>query len=190
MILSINVAECETQPLWERGTFRTAYRDLTEPFGAQWIGATVFDTGAGFTRGPFHYHDGVEEWMYVVSGEPVLRDQSGQRTLQPGALVAFSAGPAGAHTYDGPGRVVMFSMGARGWGEAFTSVYTDADKIGGKPGVQFVRSSALETWNEPRTEDRARSCWSMPRGQPADASCRRVLPRQDLAHADLDARPA
>lgn len=43
----------------------------------------------------------------------------------------------------------MFSVGVRGWGEAFTSVYLDADKIGGKPGVQFLRTATLETWAEP-----------------------------------------
>jgi uncharacterized cupin superfamily protein len=149
VIASINVAECETQPLWERGRFRSRYRDLTEALGGCVIGAGVLETGVGFTRGPYHFHDGVEEWMYVVSGEPVLRDRSGERALAPGMLVCFAAGPDGAHTFDGPGRVVMFSVGDRGWGEAFTSVYLDADKIGGKPGVQFLRSSALETWAEP-----------------------------------------
>jgi uncharacterized cupin superfamily protein len=113
------------------------------------IGATVFETKAGCTRGPYHFHDGVEEWMYVVSGAPVLRDRMGERALTPGTMVTFQAGPDGAHTFDGPGRVVMFSVGARGWGEAFTSVYLDADKIGGKPGAQFLRTAALETWAEP-----------------------------------------
>lgn len=149
MLTKINVVECDTRLLWDRGKFRTTFNDLTEPLGGQVIGATVFETSAGFTRGPYHFHDGVEEWMYVVSGEPVLRDPSGERTLQPGTLVTFAAGPDGAHTFDGPGRVVMFSVGARGWGEAFTSVYVDADKIGGKPGIQFLRRDALETWAEP-----------------------------------------
>ncbi len=149
MLTKVNVAQCETELLWERGKFQTACHDLTETLGACVIGATVFETEAGYTRGPYHFHDGVEEWMYVVSGEPVLRDPSGERALEPGTLVAFQAGPDGAHTFDGPGRVVMFSAGARGWGEAFTSVYPDADKIGGKPGVRFLRTAALETWAEP-----------------------------------------
>ena len=136
-------------PLWDRGTFRTSYCDLTERLGGAIIGATVFETDAGYTEGPYHFHDGIEEWMYVVAGAPVLRDPSGKRTLQPGTLVAFSAGPGGAHTFDGPGRVVMFSAGSRGRGEAYTSVYVDADKIGGKSGIQFLRASALETWSEP-----------------------------------------
>ncbi|MFZ1994547.1 MAG: hypothetical protein WAU75_10580 [Solirubrobacteraceae bacterium] len=149
MLTEVNVAQCEMQLLYERGRFQAMYHDLTEPLGSRMIGATVFETKAGSTRGPYHFHDGVEEWMYVVSGEPVLRDSSGQRALEPGTLVAFQTGPDGAHTFDGPGRVVMFSAGARGWGEAFTSVYLDADKIGGKPGVQFLRRAALQTWTEP-----------------------------------------
>ena len=149
VLAKVNVAGCETELLYDRGKFQASYHDLTDSLGARVIGATVFETRAGYTRGPYHFHDGVEEWMYVVSGEPVLRDPSGERPLKPGTLVAFQAGPDGAHTVDGPGRIVMFSVGARGWGEAFTSVYLDADKIGGKPGVQFLRKSSLESWDEP-----------------------------------------
>lgn len=149
MLTRVNVAQCETRLLWERGKFQAATFDLTEALGGRVIGASVWETKAGSTQGPYHFHDGVEEWMYVVSGEPILRDPTGERTLEAGTLVTFQAGPNGAHTFDGPGRVVMFSVGARGWGEAFTSVYLDADKIGGKPGVQFLRGDALETWAEP-----------------------------------------
>jgi uncharacterized cupin superfamily protein len=149
VVTKVNVLECPTQPLCDRGRFRSRYHDLTEPLGAHLIGATLYETEAGYTRGPYHFHDGFEEWMYVVSGKPVLRDPSGERALEPGTLVAFQAGPEGAHTVHGPGRTVMFSVGARGWGEAFTTVFPDADKIGGKPGVQFLRTAALETWAEP-----------------------------------------
>jgi uncharacterized cupin superfamily protein len=145
----VNVVQCETQLLWERGRFQALTHNLTAALGGSVIGASVWETNAGYTQGPYHFHDGVEEWMYVVAGEPLLRDRSGERVLEPGTLVAFQAGPGGAHTFDGPGRVVMFSVGERGWGEAFTSVYLDADKIAGKPGVQFLRSVALETWAEP-----------------------------------------
>ena len=149
VLTKLNVAQCTTQPLWERGKFQATTHDLTAALGGCVIGASVWETKAGYTQGPYHFHDGVEEWMYVVSGEPLLRDPSGERRLEPGTLVAFGSGPDGAHTFDGPGRVVMFSVGARGWGEAFTSVYLDADKIGGKPGVQFLRTAALQTWAEP-----------------------------------------
>lgn len=134
--------------LWDRGRFYATVHDL-ESLGGQVIGATVWESKPGFTRGPYHFHDGIEEWAYVVTGKPRLRDRAGERALSPGTLVAFATGPDGAHTFSGEGRIVMFSAGARGWGEAFTSVYLDADKIGGKPGMQFLRSSALDTWAEP-----------------------------------------
>jgi uncharacterized cupin superfamily protein len=147
-VLRVNVNTCEMELLWERGRFYATVQDL-DSLGGQVIGATVWESKVGLTRGPYHFHDGIEEWGYVVAGEPVLRDQAGERALTPGTLVAFATGPDGAHTFSGEGRVVMFSVGARGWGEAFTSVYLDADKIGGKPGVQFLRAAALETWAEP-----------------------------------------
>lgn len=66
-----------------------------------------------------------EEWLYVVSGTPILRDPGGERTLDPGSLVAFPSGPLGGHAVRGPGRIVIFSAGARGFGEAFVTVYPD-----------------------------------------------------------------
>lgn len=84
--------------------------------------------------------------MYVVSGAPELRDPVGERPLAPGELVAFPSGPLGAHTVHGPGRVVMFSAGASGWGEAFVTVYPDSDKIAAAPGVMFRRADAVESW--------------------------------------------
>jgi uncharacterized cupin superfamily protein len=119
--------------------------DLTERLGASVIGASVYEMQADQKRGPYHFHHGVEEWLYVVSGAPLLRDPAGERMLEPGELVAFCSGPAGAHTVHGPGRVVMFSAGARGWGEAFVSVYPDSDKIAAAPGVMFRRADAIGT---------------------------------------------
>jgi hypothetical protein len=55
------------QPLYERGRFQTTYHDLTEALGACVIGATVFETKAGSTRGPYHFHDGVEELAWLSS---------------------------------------------------------------------------------------------------------------------------
>src|SRR5580692_4545344 len=74
VLVKVNVAECETRLLWERGKFHAATHDLTAALGACVIGASVWETKAGYAQGPYHFHDGVEEWMYVVSGEPVLRD--------------------------------------------------------------------------------------------------------------------
>jgi uncharacterized cupin superfamily protein len=142
----VNVVRCQPDEDLQRGTFSFAVFELTERLGASVLGATVYEIGAGQTCWPYHYHYGVEEWLYVVSGKPVLRDPNGERALEPGDLVAFSSGPAGAHNVRGPGRVVIFSAGARGWGEAFVTVYPDSDKIGAAPGVTFRRADAIDAW--------------------------------------------
>jgi uncharacterized cupin superfamily protein len=82
----------------------------------------------------------------VLGGAPILRDGEGERRLEPGDVVAFRSGPSGVHTVQGPGRVVVFSAGASGWGEAFVTVYPDSDKIAAAPGVMFRRSDAIDSW--------------------------------------------
>jgi uncharacterized cupin superfamily protein len=142
-VLRVNVAACGLDEVWGRGEFRAAYSTLTERLGGKVLGATVWEMQAGEKQGPYHYHHGVEEWMYVVSGAPVLRDPSGERTLGPGDFVAFQSGPVGVHTMHGPGRIVMFSAGATGWGESFVTVYPDSDKVAAAPGVMFRRADAV-----------------------------------------------
>jgi uncharacterized cupin superfamily protein len=145
-VRAVNVTSCDLDEVLERGEFRHATFELTERLGASVIGATVYEMQTAEKCWPYHYHHGVEEWLYVVCGAPVLRDRSGQRTLAPGELVAFQSGPLGAHTVHGPGRILMFSTGARGWGEAFVTVYLDSDKIGAAPGVMFRRADAIDAW--------------------------------------------
>ena len=142
----VNVVSCEPDDTFGQGAFHARVFDLTERLGASVIGATVYEMRAGEKLGPYHFHHGVEEWLYVVSGAPLLRDPDAERALEPGELVAFSSGPTGAHTTHGPGRVVMFSAGDRGWGEAFVSVYPDSDKIAAAPGVIFRRADAIDSW--------------------------------------------
>jgi uncharacterized cupin superfamily protein len=144
----VNVATCEPEEVLERGAFGHAETHLTSILGAAVIGASVYTMRADEACWPYHYHHGVEEWMYVVSGAPVLRSAGGERTLEPGELVAFSAGAQGAHTYRGPGRIVVFSAGARGWGEGFVTVYPDSDKLGGAPGIIFRRADAVDAWRD------------------------------------------
>jgi uncharacterized cupin superfamily protein len=143
----VNAFICEPDETFGRGAFRARVFGLTERLRGAVIGATVWEMRAGEKLGPYHYHHGVEEWRYVVSGAPILRDAGGERALEPGELVAFAAGPTGAHTMHGPGRVVMFSAGDRGWGEAFVSVYPDSDKIAAAPGVMFRRADAIDAWH-------------------------------------------
>lgn len=83
---------------------------------------------------PCHYHYPDEEWLYVLNGEPVLRDAGGRRWVQAGDVVCFPPGHRGAHTIEGPGRFVIFSSESSSG--PFVSVYPDSDKVSVFPGIE------------------------------------------------------
>lgn len=123
---------------------------MADASGLRWLGASVYELPDGQWTFPYHYHHGVEEWLYVVAGAPTLREAAGERGLSPGDLVCFPSGPDGAHAVRGPGRVVMFS-GVASTG-ASVSVYPDSDKVGVRPHgggpdrLNFRRGDAVEYW--------------------------------------------
>jgi uncharacterized cupin superfamily protein len=70
--------------------------------GAQELGATLYELPAGTAVSPYHLHYGNEELLFVLSGRPLLRSPSGDRRLEPGAVVSFVRGPDGAHGVSNP----------------------------------------------------------------------------------------
>jgi uncharacterized cupin superfamily protein len=125
---------------------------VARELGLGWFGASVYELPAGQSTFPYHYHHGVEEWLYVVAGAPTLRDSTGERVLAAGDLVCFPSGPDGAHAVRGPGRVVMFS-GVAAAGAAAVSVYPDSGKLGVRPPgggpdrLDFRRGDAVDYWD-------------------------------------------
>lgn len=141
------------EPLDEAG-FRHVAASVGPRLGARRIGASVYQAEAGLPIWPYHYHHGIEEWLYVVAGAPVLREPAGERILSPGDLVCFPSGQRGAHTLKGPGRFVIFATGHDV--EPYVSVYPDSDKVGGPEGI-LLRGSAVGYWHGEGTRGPAES---------------------------------
>jgi uncharacterized cupin superfamily protein len=141
---NVNILSVELdEPLDEAG-FRHVATSVGLRLGAQRIGASVYQAEAGSPIWPYHYHHGVEEWLYVIEGAPVLREPAGERILTPGDLVCFPSGHVGAHTLKGPGRFVIFATGYQL--QPYMSVYPDSDKASGPEGI-LLRSSAVGYWH-------------------------------------------
>lgn len=139
----VNILELEPDDLLEEAGFRHRQIELRPRLGSERIQATLYAAEPGATIWPFHYHYGVEEWLYVTSGAPTLRDRHGRRELRPGDLVAFPPGPSGAHTLDGPGRFLIVSTGIER--EPWMSVYPDSGKVSGPEGI-LLTSSRVDYW--------------------------------------------
>jgi uncharacterized cupin superfamily protein len=122
---------------WER---------VGDRLGSELIGGTVYELPAGEQTFPYHYHHGVEEWLLVIDGAPVVRTPDGDRELRGGDVVCFPSGDA--HAVRGPGRVLILAANR----SPSISVYPDSDKIGTRPGqpgddwLTLPRSAAVDYW--------------------------------------------
>lgn len=147
-VRKVNVQRCELDESLDHRGFRHMAASVGPRIGADRIGAAVYAAEAGHPIWPYHYHHAIEEWVYVISGAPVLRDAGGSRPLSGGDLVCFPPGPIGAHTMHGPGRFIMVSADAPG---PYIAVYPDSDKVavalgdGGAPLV-VPRAAAVDYW--------------------------------------------
>jgi uncharacterized cupin superfamily protein len=60
------------------------------------LGATLYELDPG-NFVVYHFHHRWEELLVVLRGSPTLRTPDGERRLEPGDVVLFPVGPAGAH---------------------------------------------------------------------------------------------
>lgn len=143
-----NLITGETDAEHSREGFRWRGARLGDALGSERIGGTLYDLPSGERAWPYHYHHGVEEWLYVVAGSPTLRTPDGERTLRPGDVACFKADATGAHAIAGPGRVLILSANQ----SPSICVYPDSDKLGPRPGtggrdnLNFRRQDAVGYW--------------------------------------------
>ena len=98
---------------WEREMGSARGTRLGPGAGAVDLGCSIFELDAGAQAAPYHAHYANEELLILLDGTLELRTPAGLRRLEKGAIVAFPAGPGGAHRVrncgDGPARYLMIS---------------------------------------------------------------------------------
>jgi uncharacterized cupin superfamily protein len=128
--------------------YETASARIGPLIGATDLGATVYDLAPGQSVCPYHYEYGFEEWLIVLTGNPILRDPDGEHQLAPGDVVLFPEGPDGAHNVtnrtDEPVRIAI----ASNKGEPGVAVYPDSGKVGVWPLNKIFRlADAVDYWD-------------------------------------------
>jgi uncharacterized cupin superfamily protein len=81
----------------DRDGFRHRRTAVGKRLGARLLGGSLYELPPGERTWPYHYEDGCEEWVLVVSGRPFLRGPEGERELGPGDLAVCPEGREGAH---------------------------------------------------------------------------------------------
>jgi len=64
----LNILSVELDESLDEAGFRHTGTEMAPRLGARRIGAAVYQAEAGFPIWPYHYHHGVEEWLYVIAG--------------------------------------------------------------------------------------------------------------------------
>jgi uncharacterized cupin superfamily protein len=108
-VRKFNILAAELEQTSDREGYRSRGARVGQAVGADQIGAGLYELGDGQRTYPYHFHHGMEEWLLVVSGSPVVRTPDGERVLREGDLLCFPIGAAGAHQLTGPGTVLIFS---------------------------------------------------------------------------------
>jgi uncharacterized cupin superfamily protein len=144
----MNLYDVETTPDGDAPPGYAAPSAVLGPLlGASALGATVYDLATGQSVCPYHYEHGHEEWLFVLTGTPTLRDPDGEHELAAGDVVCFPDGPDGAHKVtnraEGTARIAMLSTK----GALAVVVYPDSGKVGvHPPGKLFRLDDAVDYW--------------------------------------------
>ena len=82
---------------WERDLGSVRGSRLGAGIGARDLGCSLYELDPGGQAAPYHSHYANEELLIVLDGALELRTPAGTREVKRGAVVAFPAGPQGAH---------------------------------------------------------------------------------------------
>ena len=138
---------CEYDPT-DPGGYRSGVARVGKAAGGEALAVKVYEMPAGQSVCPYHYEHGHEEWLFVLTGGPTLRDPDGEHELAPGDVVLFPEGPEGVHKVtnrgDGVARIAILSNK----GEPSVAVYPDSGKVGvWPPGKLFRLDDAVDYWD-------------------------------------------
>jgi len=105
---------------------RTKYL-LGEAFGLTQFGVNLVTLEAGAWSSQRHWHEQEDEFIYVLSGEITLSDDTGDHILKPGMCAGFKAGNPNGHCLKNLTKspVQYLEMGTRAAQE--TAWYSDLD---------------------------------------------------------------
>jgi uncharacterized cupin superfamily protein len=144
-----------TQDGDEPAGYDAGYARFGRALGAEQAGATLYELVPGQSNCPYHYEVGDEEWLIVLAGRLAVRHPDGEDVLEPGDVVCFPPGPAGAHKLTNKGeepvRVLMFSVNHF----PAVAVYPDSDKVGTfthdeTANVMVRRDASVDYWEGER----------------------------------------
>jgi uncharacterized cupin superfamily protein len=127
-VFNVHEGQVEYDPADPEG-YRFGAFNFKDAIGARTMTGKLFELPPGQALCPYHWETD-EEWLLVLSGRLLVRHPEGEQEVGPGDLMAFPAGPEGAHKTttvgDDTARFIFLST------QSYPAVtyYPDSDKVG------------------------------------------------------------
>lgn len=101
---------------------------MAKAVGLTQFGVNHVTLAPGSRTAARHWHSAEDEFVFVLSGTPLLIDENGRHPLEPGGIVGFPAGVPNAHHIlnESSDPAVLIVVGSRRPGEE-TITYPDDD---------------------------------------------------------------
>lgn len=123
-------------PMIRRLVYPEPFYSETEGYEGQRVGDAAGLTQFGVNRAVLapggrtalrHWHENEDEFVIILSGEVVLREDEGETVLRAGDCAGFKAGAANGHALENRSEApaILFEIGTRSPDE--TAHYPDAD---------------------------------------------------------------
>ena len=124
---------------------------LGDAVGLDQVGVNLLRLPAGAWSSQRHWHEGEDEFVWVLEGEVVLVEQDGETILRAGDCAGWKAGVANGHKLENrsDAEAVLLEVGTRTAGED-TGDYPDIDMTFG-PGGYFHRDGTPYPKHDRRT---------------------------------------
>jgi uncharacterized cupin superfamily protein len=124
----VNVDEVESMER-AKGRFGVTGRRLGAPAGARAIGFNWMELAPGRSSFPYHYHTGIEEGLFILSGTGELRIGQEKVAVRSGDYAAFPAGPDHAHTLTNTGSEPLRYLSFSNQNTTDICAYPDSNKF-------------------------------------------------------------
>lgn len=130
------------EPFASRMAGRTK-RALGDAFGITAFGVNLTTLAPGAQSSLLHRHSHQQEFIYIVSGTPTLRTETGEHLLQPGMCVGFiPAGPAHQLVNRAAEDAVYIEIGDRHGDDRGSYPEDDLVAVRAEAGWHFTRKDA------------------------------------------------
>ena len=107
------------------------------------------DVAPGKSAFPYHYHVGITELFYIISGKGIIVTPDGECPVKSGDVIVFPPGKTGAHRIINPSdSETLCYLDVDTVSEPDVAFYPDSSKIGlildGKPHSYYRRADAVD----------------------------------------------